>query len=127
MLRRSTLLRGMLLLLLLSSIVGAGQAAQPSSPGTSDSSTPAAEIHNDVVIKGGTLLTVTHGRIENGSIHIHNGRIAAIGKTVGEPARGAAGDGTGGGGGRGPRGSRAEVAVGRAANAANSPVAPHTR
>ncbi|MCU1220790.1 MAG: hypothetical protein JWN42_1987, partial [Candidatus Angelobacter sp.] len=26
-------------------------------------------IHNDVVIMGGTILTVTHGKIENGSIY----------------------------------------------------------
>src|SRR6185312_9818702 len=42
--------------------------------------------HNDVVIRGGTILTVTHGRIENGSIYIHNGKIAEVGKTVNAPA-----------------------------------------
>jgi imidazolonepropionase-like amidohydrolase len=47
---------------------------------------PAPVFHNDVVIRGGTLLTVTHGKIENGSIYIHNGKIAAIGKTVEAPA-----------------------------------------
>jgi imidazolonepropionase-like amidohydrolase len=51
--------------------------------------------HNDVVIKGATLLTVTHGRIENGSIYIHNGKIAAIGKTVNAPANAKVIDATG--------------------------------
>ena len=46
--------------------------------------TPA--IHNDVVIKGGTILTVTHGKIENGSIYVHNGKIAAVGQSVNVPA-----------------------------------------
>src|SRR6266851_14915 len=95
MLRRSTLLRGMLLLLLPAMIAGRGQAAQPTAPDNSDTSAPAAEIHNDVVIKGGTLLTVTHGRIENGSIYIHNGKIAAIGKTVNAPANATVIDATG--------------------------------
>jgi imidazolonepropionase-like amidohydrolase len=43
-------------------------------------------IENDVVIRGGTILTVTHGKIENGNIYIHNGKIAAIGATVNAPA-----------------------------------------
>jgi imidazolonepropionase-like amidohydrolase len=41
---------------------------------------------NDVVIRGGTILTVTHGKIENASIYVHDGKIAAIGKTVNAPA-----------------------------------------
>ena len=40
----------------------------------------------DLLIKGGTILTVTHGKIENGSILIHNGKIAAVGKNVSAPA-----------------------------------------
>ena len=39
----------------------------------------------DLLIKGGTILTVTHGKIENGSILIHNGKIAAVGKNVSAP------------------------------------------
>ena len=44
-----------------------------------------APIHNEVLIKGGTLLTVTHGRIENGSIYIKDGKIVAIGPNVTAP------------------------------------------
>ena len=61
--------------------------------GASQSALPV--FHNDVVIKGATLLTVTHGRIENGSIYIHNGKIAAIGKTVNAPASAKVIDATG--------------------------------
>ncbi len=125
MLRRSTLLRGMLLLLLLSAIVGAGQAAQPSSPGNSDTSAPAAEIHNDVVIKGGTLLTVTHGRIENGSIYIHNGKIAAIGKTVDAPAGATVIDATGRWVMPGIIDSHSHIALDNDVNEATSPITPH--
>jgi imidazolonepropionase-like amidohydrolase len=48
--------------------------------------TAAPTFQNDVVIKGGTILTVTHGKIENGSIYIHNGKIAAVGQSVQAPA-----------------------------------------
>ncbi|HYX70282.1 MAG TPA: amidohydrolase, partial [Terriglobales bacterium] len=41
---------------------------------------------NEVLIKGGTILTVTHGRIENGSIYIKDGKIVAVGKDVSAPA-----------------------------------------
>ncbi len=40
----------------------------------------------DVVIKNATVMTVTHGTIEHGSIWIHNGKIASVGATVDSPA-----------------------------------------
>jgi len=43
-------------------------------------SAPAA--HHDVVIKNATVMTVTHGNIKNGSIHIKDGKIAAVGESV---------------------------------------------
>src|SRR4249920_2905490 len=52
-------------------------------------------IHNDVVIKGGTILTVTHGKIENGSIYIHDGKIAAVGQSVNAPSNATVIDATG--------------------------------
>jgi imidazolonepropionase-like amidohydrolase len=64
-----------------------GTEASPENPSSTEATQAAQPVfHNDVVIKGATLLTVTHGRIENGSIYIHNGKIAAIGKTVNAPA-----------------------------------------
>jgi imidazolonepropionase-like amidohydrolase len=38
------------------------------------------------LIKNATLLTITHGTIENGSILIRNGKIAAVGKDLQAPA-----------------------------------------
>src|SRR5579863_10098991 len=40
----------------------------------------------DVVIRNATVMTVTHGTIEHGSIWIHNGKIAGVGATVNAPA-----------------------------------------
>ncbi|MGH9322825.1 MAG: amidohydrolase family protein, partial [Vicinamibacteria bacterium] len=39
-----------------------------------------------VLIRGGTILTVTHGNVENGSILIRDGKIAEIGTNVSAPA-----------------------------------------
>lgn len=41
-----------------------------------------ASFAGDLVIQGGTVLTVTNGVIENGSILIRDGKIAAIGESV---------------------------------------------
>ena len=40
----------------------------------------------DVLIKNATLLTVTHGKITNGSVYIKDGKIAAFGDKVSAPA-----------------------------------------
>ncbi len=42
--------------------------------------------HHDVVIKNATVMTVTHGNIQNGSIYIKDGKIAAVGANVNAPA-----------------------------------------
>src|SRR5512135_3412652 len=44
---------------------------------------PAA--HNEVLIKNGTILTITHGTIQNGSVYIKDGKIAAVGQNVEAP------------------------------------------
>src|SRR5437762_7078116 len=82
-------------------------------------------IHNDVVIKGGTLLTVTHGRIENGSIYIHNGKIAAIGKNVQAPGNATVIDATGKWVMPGIIDSHSHIALDDDVNEATSPVTPH--
>src|SRR5207237_4073444 len=46
----------------------------------------AASGSGDVVIKNATVLTVTKGTIKNGSVLIHNGKIAEVGQTVNAPA-----------------------------------------
>jgi len=43
--------------------------------------TPASSQNKPVVLKGGKLLTVSHGTIDNGILVIENGKIAAIGKS----------------------------------------------
>jgi len=40
----------------------------------------------DIALKGGTILTITNGTIENGTIVIQKGKIAAVGKDVTIPA-----------------------------------------
>ena len=45
---------------------------------------PAA--HNDVVIKNAVVLTVTHGVVQNGSVYIKDGKIAAVGADVNAPS-----------------------------------------
>ena len=45
-----------------------------------------AQAPRDVVIKNATVMTVTHGNIQNGSIYIKDGKIAAVGATVNAPA-----------------------------------------
>jgi imidazolonepropionase-like amidohydrolase len=80
--------------------------------------------HNDVVIRGATLLTVTHGRIENGSIYIHNGKIAAIGKTVNAPANASVIDASGKWVMPGIVDSHSHIALDDDVNEATSPVTP---
>ncbi len=41
---------------------------------------PESISHNDVLIKNAVVMTVTHGNIQNGSVYIKDGKIAAVGK-----------------------------------------------
>jgi imidazolonepropionase-like amidohydrolase len=41
-----------------------------------------AQQPNEIVIRNATVLTVSHGKIENGSVLIRNGKIVAVGKDV---------------------------------------------
>ena len=36
---------------------------------------------NEFVIQRATLLTATHGRVENGSVYVKDGKIVALGET----------------------------------------------
>jgi imidazolonepropionase-like amidohydrolase len=42
--------------------------------------------HNEVVIKNAIVMTVTHGNVNNGSVYIKDGKIAAVGPSVNAPA-----------------------------------------
>ena len=83
-----------------------------------------APIHNEVLIKGGTLLTVTHGRIENGSIYIKDGKIVAVGKDVTAPASATVIDATGKYVMPGIIDSHSHMALDGDVNEATSPVTP---
>ena len=85
--------------------------------------TPA--FHNDVVIKGGTILTVTHGKIENGSVYIHNGKIAAVGQTVNAPAGATVIDAAGKFVMPGIIDSHSHIALDDDVNEPTSPITPH--
>lgn len=60
----------------LSSTAMAQQSATPSG---------LANSHNEFVIKNAILLTATHGRIENGSVYVKDGKIVAFGASVSAP------------------------------------------
>jgi imidazolonepropionase-like amidohydrolase len=117
MARRSYLYRVMLLTLFL--VLSSLAIAQHSNT----QQTPA--FHNDVVIKGGTILTVTHGKIENGSIYIHDGKIAAVGQTVNAPANAVVIDATGKFVMPGLIDSHSHIALSDDVNEPTSPITPH--
>src|SRR2546430_15073412 len=47
---------------------------------------PQSAAHNEVVINNAVVMTVTHGNIQNGSIYIKDGKIAAVGRNLKAPA-----------------------------------------
>jgi len=82
-------------------------------------------IHNDVVIKNATVMTVTHGNIKNGSVYIKDGKIAAVGATVNAPASAAVIDAQGKYLTPGIVDSHSHIALDDDVNEATSPVTPH--
>src|SRR2546421_2219033 len=96
--------------------------AQDSAAPPQSSTNPAPP--TDVVIKNGTVLTVTHGKIENGSVYIHNGKIAAIGATVQAPGNAQVIDATGKFVMPGIIDSHSHLALDSDVNEATSPVTP---
>ncbi len=79
----------------------------------------------DTVIKNGTILTVTHGTIENGSILIRNGKIVEVGKTVNAPANARVIDATGKFVMPGIIDAHGHAALDGDVNEATNPVVPH--
>src|SRR5256885_6000432 len=47
---------------------------------------PQSAAQNEVVINNAVVMTVTHGNIQNGSIYIKDGKIAAVGRNLKAPA-----------------------------------------
>ncbi len=85
----------------------------------------AAQGGEDVVIKNATVLTITKGKIEGGSVLIHNGKIAAVGKTVDAPANAKVVDATGKFLMPGIIDSHAHMALSNDVNEATNVVVPH--
>lgn len=68
----------LLLVLVLAATVVA-QAKKPKSAQAAHSSPAATTANEAIALKGGKLLTITHGVIENGVVVMQNGRITAVG------------------------------------------------
>ena len=70
---------------------GNSQNPRATQPPATQSATPAP----DLLIKNGTVFTVTHGVIQNGSVLVHNGKIAQVGANIAAPAGATVLDATG--------------------------------
>ncbi|HKR96429.1 MAG TPA: amidohydrolase family protein [Candidatus Angelobacter sp.] len=68
-----------LILLLVLTATVAAQAKKPKSAQAAHSSSAATAANATIALKGGKLLTITHGVIENGVVVMQNGRITAVG------------------------------------------------
>ena len=79
----------------------------------------------DVLIKNATLLTVTHGRVEHGSIYVKDGKIAAFGANVNAPANATVVDAGGKYVTPGIIDSHSHMALDNDVNEATSPIVPH--
>jgi imidazolonepropionase-like amidohydrolase len=89
-------------------------AQQPSAP-------PA---HNEVVIKNAVVMTVTHGKIPNGSVYIKDGKIVAVGADVSAPASATVIDAGGKYLTPGIVDSHSHIALDNDVNEATSPITP---
>src|SRR5512141_1671045 len=79
----------------------------------------------DVLIKNATLLTVTHGRVEHGSVYVKDGKIAAFGANVQAPAGATVVDAGGKYVTPGIIDSHSHMALDNDVNEATSPIVPH--
>jgi len=80
--------------------------------------------HNEVVIKNAIVMTVTHGKIPNGSVYIKDGKIMAVGAEVNAPASATVIDAGGKYLTPGIIDSHSHIALDNDVNEATSPVTP---
>jgi imidazolonepropionase-like amidohydrolase len=80
---------------------------------------------NEVVIKNAVVMTASHGTIQNGSVYIKDGKIAAVGKTVNAPASVKVIDAGGKFLTPGIIDSHSHIALDNDVNEATSPITPH--
>src|SRR6478609_11840379 len=79
MLKKIMFIRIMVLLLLVAAATAQAKKPKPASAPAAQASSAAASSNESIALKGGKLLTITHGVIENGVIVMQNGRITAVG------------------------------------------------
>jgi imidazolonepropionase-like amidohydrolase len=101
----------------------AGICAAQSNPAQSSPAQPGAP--QDVLIKNAIVMTVTHGKITNGSVLIRGGKIAAVGTNVSAPPGVAVMDAGGKYLTPGIIDSHSHMALDNDVNEATSPVVPH--
>jgi imidazolonepropionase-like amidohydrolase len=80
--------------------------------------------HNEVVIKNATVMTVTHGKIPNGSVYIKDGKIMAVGASVNAPSSATVIDAGGKYLTPGIIDSHSHIALDNDVNEATSPITP---
>src|SRR5579863_5753313 len=80
--------------------------------------------HNELVIKNAVVMTVTHGIVQNGSVYIKDGKIAAVGKDVSAPSSATVVDAGGKYLTPGIIDSHSHIALDDDVNEATSPVTP---
>ena len=97
--------------LLIASTVMAQQPARPAA-------------HNEVVIKNAVVMTVTHGKIPNGSVYVKDGKIMEVGASVNAPASASVIDAGGKYLTPGIIDSHSHIALDNDVNEATSPVTP---
>jgi imidazolonepropionase-like amidohydrolase len=84
-----------------------------------------AQTKGELVIKNATLLTVTHGKIANGSVYVKDGKIAAFGTNVNAPASATVIDAGGKYVTPGIIDAHSHIALRDDVNEATSPIVPH--
>src|ERR1700758_4895513 len=85
---------------------------------------PSADAHNELVITNAYVMTVTRGNIQDGSIYIKNGKIAAVGEAIDAPASATVVDAGGKYLTPGIIDSHSHIALDDDVNEATSPVTP---
>src|ERR1022692_57299 len=82
-------------------------------------------VHRDVVIKNAIVMTATHGNIQNGSVYIKDGKIAALGENVNAPSDATVIDAGGKYLTPGIVDSHSHIALDDDVNEATNPITPH--
>src|SRR5499433_2236462 len=84
-----------------------------------------ASAHNEILIKNAIVMTVTHGNVQNGSIYVKDGKIAAVGDNVKAPSSAMVIDAQGKYVTPGIIDSHSHIALDDDVNEATAPVTPH--